>query len=373
MLPRDPHQHHRVATPLELFFDLCFVVAVAQAATSLHHDIARGVLGGGALCFAMTFFAIWWAWMNFTWFASAYDVDDAGYRVLVFVQMIGVLVISAGVPRAFHHDWDVVTVGYAIMRSGLVALWLRAAAGDPRCRRTCHRMAIGVSLCQIAWLSLLLVPDDVRLYAWFAIVPVELLVPVWAERAGNTTWHPHHIAERYSLLTLIVLGESVLAASFAIQAALDAGYAGAELYAVVVGAPFIMFSMWWIYFDRTSHAPEKTNTDSWLWAYGHYFIFASTAAVGAGLAVAVDHAEHGKTSHWIAGGAVAIPVAVYVLVVWFVLIRRNEPRLARSLAFPIAAVLALGSMATGYAVPLVGGLLAGLVAYSRLYDQASSG
>ncbi len=76
----------------------------------------------------MVFFAIWWAWMNFTWFASAYDVDDVPYRLLALVQMGGVLVLAAGVPSAFEHqDFFGITLGYFIMRIGLVAQWVRAA------------------------------------------------------------------------------------------------------------------------------------------------------------------------------------------------------------------------------------------------------
>src|ERR1043166_4315029 len=103
MTGRDPEQAHRAATPLELFFDLTFVVAVAQAAAGLHHGLVEGHVGNVVVGFPMVFFAIWWAWMNFTWFASAYDTDDAIYRMLTLVQMAGVLVLAAGVPAAVHH------------------------------------------------------------------------------------------------------------------------------------------------------------------------------------------------------------------------------------------------------------------------------
>lgn len=87
MLPRSPDEEHRAATPLELFFDLVFVVAVAQAAGRLHHAVSGGHAGDALLGYGMVFFAIWWAWMNFTWFASAYDTDDVAYRLLVLVQL----------------------------------------------------------------------------------------------------------------------------------------------------------------------------------------------------------------------------------------------------------------------------------------------
>jgi len=91
MRGRSPHELHRAATPLELFFDLVFVVAIAQAASELHHAIADGRALEGLVGYAMVFFAIWLAWLNFTWFASAYDTDDVPYRLAVFVHMGGAL------------------------------------------------------------------------------------------------------------------------------------------------------------------------------------------------------------------------------------------------------------------------------------------
>ena len=76
MTARDPTEPERAATPLELFFDLVFIVAVASAVESLHRALVRGEVATSVLGFIVAFFALWWAWMNFTWFASAYDCDD---------------------------------------------------------------------------------------------------------------------------------------------------------------------------------------------------------------------------------------------------------------------------------------------------------
>jgi low temperature requirement protein LtrA len=133
MRAREPAEPHRAATPLELFFDLCFVVAVSLAAARLHHALAEQHVGAGLLGYLMVFFAIWWAWMNFTWFASAYDTDDALYRVTTLIQITGALVLAAGVPAAFDRgDFTIVTVGYVIMRLAMVAQWLRAGATNRR-------------------------------------------------------------------------------------------------------------------------------------------------------------------------------------------------------------------------------------------------
>lgn len=101
---RDPDEHERVSTPLELLFDLAFVVAIARTSASLRDGLSEGQVGNAPVGFPLVFFAIWWTWVNFTWFASAYDVDDVPYRIATFVQITGVLILAAGVPRAFERD-----------------------------------------------------------------------------------------------------------------------------------------------------------------------------------------------------------------------------------------------------------------------------
>src|SRR3954469_21069867 len=100
MVARATDEENRAWAPLELLFDLTFVVAVAQAAAELAQHVATGEVATGVGGYLMVCFAIWWAWMNFTWFASAYDTDDVPYRLLTLLQMSGVLVLAAGVPAA---------------------------------------------------------------------------------------------------------------------------------------------------------------------------------------------------------------------------------------------------------------------------------
>ncbi|MCB9861325.1 MAG: low temperature requirement protein A [Phycisphaeraceae bacterium] len=363
MTSRDPHEQHRAATPLELLYDLCFVVAIAQAAAGLHHAIAHGQGFGPVLSFGLVFFAIWWAWMGFAWFASAFDTDDVVYRLKVLVQMVGVLVLAAGVPRAFEHtDYRLITAGYVIMRLGLVAQWLRAAKASPEYRTTALRYAIGIVMCQVGWVLLLLLPHDQWMYGWLVCAPLELCVPAWAERAKPTSWHPHHIVERYGLLTIIVIGESVLAATMAIEQALDAHGISASLWVVIVSAPVIIFSMWWLYFARPQHTILTTSRRAFLWGYSHYFVFASAVAVGAGIGVSVDDATH-HTEHlsglW-AGYAVSIPVAVYLLSLWFAQSRCMPLKHVVSVAYFGAIALVLLAPFTSISVAIVAGTLAAL-------------
>jgi len=308
----------------------------------------------------MVFLAIWWAWMGHTWFASAFDTDDTPYRLKVLLQMIGVLVLAAGVERAFEHqDFGLITLGYVIMRVGLVAGWLRAARADTAVRRTARRYALGIALLQVFWIGLLAVPAHLWIYGWGVLIVLELLVPWWAEGAGNTPWHPHHISERYGLLTIIVIGESVLASTLAIQSAVDFGSLPASLLQVIVSAPIILFAMWWLYFSQPGHAVLSSSRRAFLWGYGHFFVFASAAAVGAALAVVADHAI-GRTeiSDLQAGMAMAIPVASYLLSVWFVQIRPQPDDVICGRLFLIATVAVLVAPLTPFAVPVIAGILA---------------
>ena len=314
MLPRDPHESHRVATPLELFFDLVFVVAIASAAAQWHHGLAEGHLGD-LVNFVMVFFAIWWAWMNYTWFASSYDCDDVPYRVLTFTIMAGSLLLAAGIPDLFSTGQSALVVGgYAVMRFAMVAMWLRAAASHPEGRPTALAYAVGISIVQVLWIGRLLVDGHTALLlSFFGLVFLELLVPIVAERRGTTPFHPHHIAERYALLTLIVLGEVILAAVQAVQGALGQG-AEQGLLPLVVGGLLLVFSMWWLYFRR-EHASlfEGSIRSVFLTGYGHYLVFASVAATGAALAAAVDVVQgEAHTSARVVGLALTGAVAVFV-------------------------------------------------------------
>src|SRR5262245_59781170 len=131
MRGRDPAEEGRASPPLELVFDLVVVVAVALAAERVHHAIVEGLGVASLVSYALVFVAIWLAWMNFTWFASAYDTDDVVYRLGVLVIMTGALVLAAGVPRIFdQRDFTLAVIGYVIMRVALVTQWVRVGLDD---------------------------------------------------------------------------------------------------------------------------------------------------------------------------------------------------------------------------------------------------
>jgi low temperature requirement protein LtrA len=365
MVARDLEEEHRSSSPLELLFDLCFAVAVSQAAGELRRGLLLGQYAHSVGAYLLVFFSIWWAWMNFTWFASAYATDDVPYRWNVFIQIAGVLTLAAGVPRAFEHrDFAIVVIGYVVMRIGLIPQWLRAARhADPPHRRTALQFASGVTVVQIGWVAAQWMPARLWFCAWCILVPVELAVPIWAEHTAMTPWHPRHIVDRYGSFTLIVLGEGILSSTVAIQSAFDAGHVTVGLASIVVGGLLLVFSMWWLYFDRPVHSMLRTGRSfAFLWGYGHLGIFSSVAAVGAGLQVAIERATgHTDVSPVLPGIAVACPVAVFLALVWALMVRPARQGVVPAAVFGSAIVLVLASSATPLPVLAIGGVMAGLV------------
>jgi low temperature requirement protein LtrA len=260
------------------------------------------------------------------------------------VQIAGVLVLAAGVSQAFeHHVYTSVWLGYVIMRFALIAQWLRAARAAEGPEKTMAlRYAGGVFLCQIGWLGLLVLPEPGRPWVFLVMAIAEMCVPVYAEKDFVTSWHPHHVSERFGLFTIIVLGETIAASTVAVKSAVDEHDALGELLPIASGGLLIVFAAWWIYFVVPIHGHLRSNRQSFLWGYGHYLIFSSAAAIGAGLEVAVEEAV-GKTqvSTLAASAAVTLPTALYFLTVWLLHARYFKVGIAAQLVLPTTALLVI--------------------------------
>jgi low temperature requirement protein LtrA len=365
MTARQADAPHRVASPLELLFDLVFVVAVSQASSNLHHLVSDDHVGQGVVAYLMVFFAVWWAWMNFTWFASAFDTDDWLYRVTTIVQMAGVLVLAAGVHDAMvEFDFTIAVLGYVIMRLAMVAQWLRAAASDPASRATAVRMASGIAVVQVLWLARLALPDEAQMWTFLTLVVLELAVPVWAESRGRTRWHPHHIAERFGLFTLLLLGESLLASANALIDALAEGEHIGELLWLAASGLVITAAIWWIYFAREQHHRLTGLRQGFTFGYFHYVIFAAVGAVSAGVEVEIDELTgHSEISDAAAGLALTLPLAIFLAAVWALLLRgRVAPWVSLVMLVAVGVVALSGLLAYGEyvvaAVVLVGAVAA---------------
>jgi low temperature requirement protein LtrA len=328
MAGRDPHESGRVATSLELLFDLTFVVAFGVAGNEAAHLLAEGHIGAALLGFGFAMFAVIWAWINFSWFASAFDTDDWIYRVTTLVQMVGVIILALGLPPMFASidhgptlDNGVMVLGYVVMRLAMLAQWLRAARQCPDRRQACLTYAVAILVAQIGWIVQIFADFSLAASAVMVVflLVVELAGPFVAERfRGGTPWHAHHITERYSLLAIIALGEGVIGTVAAVSAVIEAQGWSVDAVLVALAGTGLTFGMWWVYFVLPSGAVLHRHRErSFGWGYGHVLLFAAIAGTGAGLHVAAYYIEHVAHIGAVATVlTVAVPVAVYILMVY---------------------------------------------------------
>jgi low temperature requirement protein LtrA len=343
MRPRNPDEPGRAASTLELFFDLVFVIAVSIASSHLHDTVTEGRLGEGVVNYLLVFFGIWWAWMNFTWFATSFDTDDWLYRVLTIVQMGGVLILAAGIGPVFDDgDFRLLIAGYVLMRIIMISQWLRAARGAGAARGTAIVYAVGIGIVQVLWVAWLAVDDPVlRGFGLGVLIFAEVAVPVIAETRGTTPWHPHHITERYGCFTIIVLGESLLASANTIFEALGEVADIVPLISLGVLSLIVTAAMWWIYFWPPHHRAIGSLGGSLKYGYGHYFIFAAAGAFSAGVGIEAD-SQLGSSAldPALATFTVSVPIVVFVLGVWLLAIRPNANGIVNTIV-PVCALLVL--------------------------------
>ncbi len=365
---RDPSEGHRSATPLELLYDLTLVVAFGVAADELAHFVADDHVASGMAGFAFAAFNVSWAWINYSWFASAYDTDDWVFRLATMVQMVGVIIVALGLPQMFESidhgdtlDIGVMVAGYVVMRVALVFLWTQVARHDPERARTAYTYIWTIGTAQLGWVALAIA--DLPIRTTFALMiplfALELAGPFVADRKVRTPWHPHHIAERYGLLVIITLGEVILGTVAALNALVhgEAGWTVDAALLAVAGVG-LTFGCWWMYFAVPWAEPLVRNRSrGFIFGYGHLAIFAPLAAMGAGLHVAaLDLEGESKISATGTVLSVVIPVAIFALVfygLYSALFRARDPFhlwLLAGMSLLLAAAVVLA--AAGVGVPI---------------------
>lgn len=331
MTGRDPNEHSRASTPLELLFDLTFVVAVGTASSHFAEMVAEGHTGQAVTAFVLAMFAISVAWISFSWFASAFGTDDWLYRALTMVQMIGVVVFSLGLPAMFHSvdegghlELRVMVLGYVVMRVAMLLQWWRAAHDSPAFHDVGMANIRWTAIVQVGWIVVAFTPLPLAaVFAAFIVLgALELALPLLTQgSAGGTPWHPHHVAERYGLFAIIVLGEGVVgtvASSGDLLGGADGMDWSGNAVAVVIAGVGLTFGMWWVYFatpfgDVLVHRRSR----GYLFGYGHIPLFIGIAAAGAGLHVAGLQLEHHSELGDVAVVlSLAIPVGLYLLMVY---------------------------------------------------------
>lgn len=315
---------------------MSFVVAFGIGGSEFAHLLAAGEIALASFGYLVAGFAIVWAWINFTWFASAFDTDDWAYRLVTLLLMVGVVILALGLSPFFgslHHghlDNTTMVLGYVVMRIAMMLHWGRAYRQCPSARPAARVYLLTILTAQAGWTLLALMHTSIGgfVIAAVVLVVVELSGPAYGERLARTAsdgqsmgtpWHPHHMAERYGLLVIITLGEGVIGTVAALSSAVSVGGGWTvEAVLMVVAGITVTFGMWWIYFAvdwaRGLHAhPDR----SFRWGYGHIPLFVTVAATGAGLHVAGYYLEGAaKVSEVITVASLAVPVGGYVLLLF---------------------------------------------------------
>lgn len=295
MTGRDPFQEHRQASFLELLYDLTLVISFGVAGAQFAHSLAEGHFLVAIPAYLWTISMITWCWVNYSWFASAYDTDDWYVRICVIVQMVGVTVLGTGIPTTFHSltnhqghlDLRVMVAGYVIMRLAMLALWGRAWFQDPSRRPVTATYFATLLIAQVAWVVLAAFQPSLLLFALcFAIFfAVELSGPYRAEsKLEGTPWHADHIVERYGLLVIISLGEGLVGTTASVRAYTDHHSWDLTALLLVIAGVSITAAMWWFYFSLdVVEAITQKRTYAFPWGYLHMLVFGAIAATGAAL------------------------------------------------------------------------------------------
>jgi low temperature requirement protein LtrA len=301
----------RHATWLELFFDLVFVVAVAQLSNGLGNEIT---LRDG-LILAGLFVPVWWAWVGFTFYADRFDTDDVVHRVLMIGGMFAVAALASAIPDVFAGASTGFVIGYAAVRSVLVLLYVRAWLSVPAARPLVNVYLPAFTASIGLWLVSLAFAAPARYAVWAVALMVDLGTPLLsAERIRLVPIHASHIPERLGLLTIIVFGETVLAVvvgTDTVSWTLESG-AVAALGFVVASA------LWWLYFDYLDMSLiARTIAAGQVYLYAHLPLLIGLTLFGAGVKLTIKATAGGDVPEgaaWAIGGGIALAMLAMGLI-----------------------------------------------------------
>jgi low temperature requirement protein LtrA len=337
---------------LELFYDLVYVVLIAQVA----HTLAEDVSWSGVLDFAVVFGLIWIGWFNGTQFHELHGREDGRNRSFIFLQMgiLTVLAVFAG--HAASSDGEEFALTYAVLLAVLVWQWASVYRADaPEYRPGAFRYLAGLVVSIGAVLASSGMEDTTRLVVWAAVVVGSIaLVVVYILRTSDDSLGiraTDSMVERYGLFIIIVLGEVVVGVVDGLLAVEELDF---RTVATGVLGLSIAFGFWWTYFDYVGRRlPRQDGGSLVLWLYSQLPIALAVAAAGAGMVSLIEHAADARTpepSSWLLAGSVA---ALLIALVVTIVALADYRRLA-ALYRPLAVALLLGAaaaLAIGWARP----------------------
>ncbi|HWC47439.1 MAG TPA: low temperature requirement protein A [Solirubrobacterales bacterium] len=283
-------------TPLELFFDLVFVLAITQCTALMSHDQTWSGLAQGLLILGV----LWWAWVGYAWLTSVIDPEALAIRGVIFVAMAALLIVAICVQEAFDNLALTFALGIGVFRAAHIALFMLAGADaeDDDLRRSVIGLAVSTAIA-VGILALASLFNGLAQGAlWALAIFLDMAGPYFF---GSEGWKlvPGHFAERHGLIVLIALGESIVAIGVGASGTLDFGIGTAAVLGV-----FLAAALWWTYFDvvalisaRRLGEAEVGRTQNELardsYSYIHLLLVAGIVLMAFGMKVTIGHhAEH---------------------------------------------------------------------------------
>lgn len=273
------HKHtDRTIGWLELFYDLVYVATLIQIGNFLSDNLT--LIGFGQ--FLVLMFVLWWSWGGETLYQNRYVADDIWHRILVFIQIFGVATMGLSVSEAFGDLYVQFTVGYVLVRSMMIVMYVRSYYSHPESRPYAVRYMVGFAGGIAIWLVAIFLPSDIHWIAWLIAIAFETL---WWGRAvvaetENENWGPdvHHMLERAGIFSIIVLGEAFVKV---LDDAQGTALGFDQIVFGVIGL-VVLYTLWWLYFsDSADRLPEvSSNIKLNSWFYGHLFLATSLVAFG---------------------------------------------------------------------------------------------
>jgi low temperature requirement protein LtrA len=338
---------HRKVSWLELFYDLVFVAVIAQ----LSHYLAAHMTWDGLAGYALLFVPVWWVWIASTYYNERFETFGLETRVFTFLQMLPVAAMAVFAYYALGAMGAQFALAYATARIIHIFLWARAGYYVPVARPMTNRYAIAFSISVVLFIISAFVQPPLRYVLWIIGLTIDIAAPVLTLRFQrelprlSTTKLP----ERFGLLVILVLGETVVGAVN--------GMAGNHNLTWAVGFVAVLgmalaFALWWVYFDFVARRPARPSV--WwtlFWGYGHLPLVMGLVAVGAGVLVLVSDLNATNGAKQLI--AVAMGLTLTVTGLLEVTLRRepNEPThawispLMKIIVGGVAATLALFSSA----------------------------
>jgi low temperature requirement protein LtrA len=235
-------------TPLELFFDLVFVLALTQCTELMASEPTWTGLAKGMLVLAV----LWWSWVGYAWLTSVLDPEEGGVRIAMFAAMAALLVAALCVPDAFGDDALLFACAYGVVRAAHIALFILASRDNPALRQSVLGLAGGSAVGVALLLAASSADGWVQGGLWALALLLDMAEPFFFGSEGWSLDHPSHFAERHGLIVIIALGESIVAIGVGAGAEVDAGVVAAAILGIAVAA-----AIWWLYFDVISMLAER--------------------------------------------------------------------------------------------------------------------